>query len=36
MTVIGLISRLSCTRCSSDEYLGDDDDIKMSQTVIAI
>lgn len=36
MTVIGLISRLSSTRCSSNEYLGDDDDTKTSQTVLAI
>lgn len=35
MTVIGLISRLSSKRCSSDEYLGDDD-TKTFQTVLAI
>ena len=37
MTLIGLISRLSCTRCSNDEYLGDDDDVrKKSHTVLAV
>ena len=37
MTLIGLISRLSCTRCSNDEYLGDDDDdTKTSQIVLSI
>ena len=35
MTVIGLISRPSSTRCSRNEYLGDDDDTKTSQTVLA-
>ena len=34
MTVIGLISRLSSTRCSSNEYLGDDDDTKMFHPIL--